>query len=395
MHIRLLQEHDTPAAKELWGYAFEKDEPFYSWYFKEVFQSGNCIGVFIDDRLACCLQIPSYKLQMNGNLFKSSYVVGVVTSPEYRNKGIMKSLLKKAIEEIRSRNHFVSILMPFDTAFYRPYGWELCYSQLSYETPIVNLKDYRNKEGNFHRVDREKDMNALDRIYREYLKHNHGYVIRSEENWKVLLQDLYHYGGCAAILHDSSNQPVGYIQYTLKGDKLIVKEMAYVTHWAKQAIFGFLYSHYSQANTIQWPAPANDNTYLFLRDTIKPSPTNSITLRPFMCGRVIDVSEALEHSRYPETVEADFRIKIEDAYASWNNTTFHVLIKKGIPVVKEDTTLLPDLECGINTFAQLFFGAVSFQDAIAMDTVILHHPNLEDSLSRIFVRKDNFINEYY
>ncbi len=392
MEIRLLQDHEISAAKELWGYAFEKDEPFYSWYFKDVFKPENSIGVFIEGQLVSCLQIPTYDLYINGNTYNSSYLVGVITSPEHRNKGIMKTLIKKSLEEIHSRNHFISILMPFDTFFYKPYGWELCYSQLIYETPLTMLKNVGSREGSFKRIKWDDDLLSLDKIYREYLKNHNGYVLRSKENWKVLLKDLYHYGGFTTMVQDDDGEPVGYIQYLLKADKLIVQEMAYTNNWAKKAIFGFLYSHYSQVNKVQWPAPTSDKTYLYLRDTIKPSPTNNISLRPFMCSRIIDVKKALEHSQYPN-VEADFSMKVEDTYAPWNNTTFHVRIKDGKVKVEEDTSLEPDLECSINALTQLFMGAVNINEAVDSDLVVLN--SKLDELSKVFIKKNNFINEYY
>ena len=395
MQARLLEEHETPLAKELWGYAFERDEPFYSWYFNGVFNPRNCVGLFIGNQLATCLQIPPYTLKLNGNHFDCSYVVGVVTAPEFRNRGIMKSLLKKALEEIRSRDHFVSILMPFDTDFYRPYGWELCYSQLLYEAPLRFIKGLGRREGIFKKVSLEKDLPSLDKIYHRYLRNHHGHVIRSKENWRILIQDLEHYGGYTYLLQDSNHLPEGYVQYLLKGDKLIVRELAYVSQWAKEALLGFLYSHYSQANTIQWPAPMNDNTYLTIRDTIKPAPTNNITLRPFMCGRVVDVPRALEHCKFSSSVNMTFHLKIEDPYGPWNHTTFQVQIKAGVPIATEEPNHPGDLQCSINTFSQLFFGAVSMEEALYMDRAILAKPELLEPLSRIFVKKTNFINEYY
>lgn len=395
MLIRLLQEHDTPSAKELWGYAFDKEEPFYSWYFKEIFNPANCLGVFIDDRLASCLQLPPYTLHLNGNCFEASYVVGVVTAPEHRNKGIMKFLIQKAIEEIQSRNHFVSILMPFDTGFYRPYGWELCYSQLSYETPIHFLKSFGHREGNFNPIGWGNDMADLNRIYLAFSKPLNGYAMRSEKNWEIMLKELHDYGGYTYGLKNDQDIPVGYIQYMIKGDKLTVKEMTYTTQWAKEAIFGFIYSHYSQVNTVEWTAPINDHSNLFLRDTIKPKPTNNILLRPFMSARVVDVKKALEHCRFPEIVSVDFCMKIHDSYAPWNNTIFHIAIDKGIPMVNEAVSQDPHMQCSINTFSQLFFGAIGLDEAIFRNMVELHNHQVEEQLRQVFKKKDNYINEYY
>lgn len=392
MDIRLLKDHEVTDAKELWGYAFEKDEPFYSWYFKDVFKAKNCMGIFFDGQLASCLQIPSYNIYINGSYYESSYVVGVITSPEYRNQGVMKSLIQKTLEEIRSRNHYISILMPFDTFFYRPYGWELCYSQLNYEVPIGVLKDYGSRQGTFKKVGWGTDIPALDKIYREYLKFHNGYIIRSKENWKVLLQDLYHYGGFTTMVLDANNEPVGYLQYLLQGDKLMVKEMAYRNQWAKQALFGFIYGHYSQIKTVQWSAPADDNTFLLLRDTIKPSPTNSISIKPFMCSRIIDVKKALEHCNYAN-IDADFNMKVEDQYAPWNNDTFKVVIKNGIATVNPKKSSTPDLACSINTLTQLFMGTLDIDEALRSELIGVN--SKKEQLSKVFIKKNTYINEYY
>lgn len=395
MLVRLLQEHDTPSVKKLWGYAFDREEPFYSWYFEEVFNPLNCLGAFIDDQLAGCLQIPPYTLSLNGGCFDASYVVGVVTAPEYRNKGIMKILIKNAIEEIRTRNHSVSILMPFDTGFYKPYGWELCYSQLNYKTPMHFLKSFGSKEGNFQLINMENDIAGLNKIYLTCLKSLNGYVIRNHRNWETILKEFHNYGGYTYQVMDDQGIPVGYIQYMLKGDNLMIKEMAYTSQWAKDAIFGFIYSHYSQANTVEWSAPASDNSSLFLRDTIKPKHTNNIALRPFMSARVIDVKNALESCRFPKSVTADFRMMISDSYAPWNNTGFHVSIENGIPLVTRDASKVPHIHCTINTFTQLFFGAIDLDEAIFMNLVRLHNNGADELLREIFKKKNNYINEFY
>ncbi|TCO78710.1 GNAT family N-acetyltransferase [Marinisporobacter balticus] len=397
MTIRLLKKEDTPSAKELWGYAFETDEPFYTWYFDKVFKPENAVGIFFEDNLASYLQLNPYTLHLNGNSFETSYIVGVITAPEYRNKGCMKTLLSKAIEEMYHRNHFISILMPFDTTFYRSYGWELCYSQQKYETPIDVVGHYSNHEkgSTFSKVNLAKDFPSLNDIYKVFLKNHQGYVERNKENWNYILKDLGYYGGHTRILKDEKNNPVGYILYFIKDGKFIAKEIAYKNHLAKKSIFGFMYSHKSQAITAQWSAPYNDTTHLFLKDTIQPKPTNTVNIYPFMCGRIIHFKNALEHCIFAKKLNFSFSIKITDPYALWNNDTFEVTIKSGKPSVQEVVLSDVDMVCNINIFAQLFFGTIDIYDAIEIDGVKIHNPCILDSISKIFHRKNNYINEFF
>lgn len=395
MIIRRLEKKDMEAAKSLWRYAFESQEPFCSWYFENVVAPENLLGIFMEDDLAASLQLNPYRLWLNGNSFDTSYVVGVITAPAYRHRGLTKELMAAAIGEMNRKNHGVSILMPFDTSFYSTYGWELCYSQLRYEIPMDMLKNFGATQGNFTPVHGKDDVNALQGIYESYLKDYQGYVQRTPKDWAILIQDLHHDGGYGYILMDETGTPAGYILYFLKDGTLNIRELAYCSHWAKKSLIHFVYRHKSQITKAAWPAPVGDLDFLFLRDTIKPTPTNTIRILPFMAGRVVNVKSALENCRYPKDTLLSFTLQISDIYGPWNHGIFSVMIQDGIPCVQETEDMEPDLSCSINVFSRLFFGAISLEQALFMEEALLHNPLLSDDLKRIFQQKNNFINEYF
>jgi predicted acetyltransferase len=383
------------AAKALWRYAFESQEPFCSWYFDEVLVPENLVGIFIENDLAACLQLNPYRLWLNGNSFDASYVVGVITNPAYRHRGLTKGLMTAAIEEMNNKNHGISILMPFDTGFYSIYGWELCYSQLRYEVPMDMLKSFGHTLGNFTSVNVLDHGNALQNIYTAYLKNSHGYIQRSPRDWEVLVQDLHHDGGYGYLLLDDTGSPGGYIFYFLKDGVFNVREWAYNSHWAKKSLIHFIYRHKSQASTAVWPAPVGDLDFLFLRDTIKPTHTNNIRILPFMAGRVINVKQALENCRFSEDIHLSFTMEISDIYSPWNHGIFSVVIQGGIPSVQGVKGVQPDLSCSINSFSRLFFGAIGLEQALFMEEILLHTSRLCRDLEKIFQQRNNFINEYF
>ena len=394
MNIKLLEKKHIPAAKVLWGYAFEKNEPFYSWYFDEVFTPENTLGVFLEDQLVSCLQLNPYDLVLRNSHFPCSYIVGVITAPEFRNRGFMKPLLEEALREMRRRNHSLSILMPFDTSYYQPYGWELCYTQLRYEVPPESLKKLSRAGGFFSRISPEEDFRPIAAVYGQFLIQYQGYISRSHRDWINLLKDLYCDNGYALLLRDDQGQPVGYILYYLQEQQLYAKEIAYITQWAQKSIFDFLYRHKAQVERISWTAPMGDPTYLYLRDTITPKPTNTIKILPFMAGRVVDVKIALENSHLDPSVAGEFSMTLEDSSAPWNHGKFLIDIDKGIPQVSPYAGEATDLCCTINTFSQLFWGAIDIHQAISLDLVQVQQEKLS-LLSRIFQRHNNFINEFF
>ncbi|MFT9496568.1 GNAT family N-acetyltransferase [Anaerosolibacter sp.] len=395
MIIRRLEKKDIDAAKALWRYAFESQEPFCSWYFDEVLVPENLVGIFIENDLAACLQLNPYRLWLNGNSFDTSYVVGVITNPAYRHRGLTKELMTAAMIEMNHKGHGVSILMPFDTSFYSTYGWELCYSQLRYEIPMDMLKSFGHSQGNFVSVNARDHWDALQSIYTAHLKKYHGYIQRSPRDWEVLVQDLRHDGGYSYLLIDDTGSPAGYIFYFLKDGILNVRELAYISHWAKKSLIHFIYRHKSQVSKAVWPAPVGDMDFLFLRDTIKPLHTNIIRVLPFMAGRVINVKKALETCRYSKDISLSFSLEISDTYCPWNNGIFSVVIQDCIPSVQKMKGVQPDLSCNINTFSRLFFGAVNLDQALFMEEALLHTPEHLASLGKIFQQRNNFINEYF
>ncbi|MCT4593757.1 MAG: GNAT family N-acetyltransferase [Anaeromicrobium sp.] len=391
MKVTLLKEEDKKRAKILWGYAFERDEPFYSWYFDNVYDENNCVGIY-DDELVSYLQLNPYNIKLNNNIFPTSYVVGVISAPEYRNKGAMKKLLPKALEEMNNKGHWISILMPFDTNFYSPYGWELSYSQLKYHVPIDVIKGLKNKSGDFRKIKIGGSTDSLNEIYESYLYKYNGYVKRNPKEWEYIMHEVDSYGGYMYILTINDN-PCGYIFYHIEDKILSIREMAYTNLEGMGALFNFIYSHTSQVTHVNWPAPIGDNLYLFIKDTIKPEFTNDIRVHPFMCTRVINVKNAIENCIFQR--DTQFIFTVDDTYAPWNNNTYKISITNGKASVTMVDPIYSQFSCNINTFSQLFFGSIDIYEGKFLNKVNITDESGIHEFNKVFYKKDNFINEYF
>ena len=224
------------------------------------------MGIFIEDRLISYLQLVPYTLRVRNHDFpflycRRRYRSGVQKQRAHANPDA------QGHREIHARNQSISILMPFETTFYRPYGWELCYSQVVYEVPIYNLSQQNKKMGNYTPVDAQNDadIEALQQVYSKFLESYNGYVQRTRQGWKWILEDLECAGGYAYLLWDEQNQPAGYILYLLKDNALRAIEIGYINLWAKKSLLGFMTNHRSQAVKASWPAPLKDKHISFKR----------------------------------------------------------------------------------------------------------------------------------
>lgn len=389
MNFRIVTEEDKEAVKWLWAYCFENHEPFYSWYFSQYYQNENTLGGYQENQLISCLQLVPYQLFLRGQFLATSYIIGLATYPQARRGGVVKELLKEALEEMRRREHYISILMPFNAGFYYPYQWETCYHHYKYIIPLNDLQGISKPWGDFVLVKGKEGITKLQKIYKKFTADKHGYVVRTEMNWRYLLEEHWGEGGFVYLL-EKDGKAKGYIMYFLRQNKALIKEMAYTSLEAQKAIFQFLYNHRSQVKTLEWNAPLDDLTYFLL-----PDPKNGIRLFPFMTGRVVDVAKALETISYPRGINEKVSFKIEDNLAFWNNQTFSLEVRDGKGYVEAQGKKDGEISCSIGAFSQLLFGRLSGEELGEMGKLEVTYPKKLEILDKIFPKCNNYINEYF
>lgn len=389
MEFRMVSGQDKKAVEWLWSYCFESHEPFYSWYFSHYYRNTNTLGGYEQEKLVSCLQLIPYQVYLRGRILDISYIVGLATYPEARRKNGVKALLQAALEEMRKREHYLSILMPFQAGFYYPYQWELCYHHYKYLVNLQDLREVTGEWGDFTLVREKERITALDIVYRKFVQDKHGYTVRTEANWQRLLEEHWGAKGFVYLL-EKDGQPEGYVMYLLMDNKVLVREMAYSNFFAQKAIFQFLYNHRSQKEFLEWNAPLDDLTYCLL-----PDPKKEVTIFPFMAGRIVDVQQVLTNISYPEDVEEKIILTVEDPLAAWNNGTFCLSIASGQGKVKVLKKAKQSIKCSVGALAQLVFGRVRAKDLYRLGKLTVASEGDVIRLERVFPLCNNYINEYF
>lgn len=389
MEYKIVASEDEPAVKQLWHYCFEKSyDPFFKWYFTNYYKNSNTLGCYRNGDLSACLQLIPYTVFLRGKAADVSYVVGVSTYPEARGTGSVGGLLRAALTEMKKRGQYASILMPSRAEFYYPHQWELCYHHYKYTIAMPALQGIAVAAGSFTPYQGTADIDKLAFVYENFVQDKHAYVVRSRLNWQQLIESFGVEEGYIYILEDAG-KPAGYIFYTLQERKLLVREMAYVSQAAQQALFRFIYNHRSQADSMEWYAPYDDLTYFRL-----PDPKKEVILYPFMSGRIVDVQKALESLETPAGLKCRFTLKILDPLAAWNNRCFTVRVTEGKVSAGSADGQACDMECSIGAFSQLFFGRLSGKELAYMGRLSGNEPAIK-LLDQIFPKCCNYINEYF
>lgn len=356
MECKLVTRQDEASVKKLWSYCFEKeDHPFFKWYFFNVYTPNNVLGVYGNDTLLGCLHLNPYQIYLRGQVWPVSYVVGVGTYPNARNKGVAKTMLINAFAEMRHSGHYLSLLMPFRADFYSPYGFALCYKYCEYEIPLADLKNVLQHRGDFYEV-QENDIADLTYVHNKFMASKHGYVIRNEQEWKRWIAAHKVEQGMVYLLK-KNGQAQGYVVYYVLADKIVVKEMAYTCFDAQKAILSLLYSHYSQVDKLVWEAPSDDQLLYAL-----PNPQKYIRLKPHMMARIIDVEQVFSKICFENEGINGICIKVIDEYAVWNNQTFRLKVVCGIVEVQPLGEHNYDICFSIGALTQLIFGERSAKE---------------------------------
>lgn len=385
MEIRFVGPDDMVQIKKLWEYCFDDPPEFVDWFFRRRYRNENTLAVYQGKDVRCALQLLPYKIMLRGQSVKTSYLVGLSTWPQYRGRGDARALIRHALEVMRMRQEWVSILLPFRYDFYRRYGWEICYHHLVYSGD----REILGKAGKimYDIIPAEKGhIPLMNSCYKKFMEAYNGYVERNEDDWDRLLDDLHIAGGTGYIVVKDS-EAVGYVLFEISNRRCKVRELIYTTPEAKNALLRLIANHYSQIDSIVWNAPPDDITYVDM-----PNPRGVMYKQPYVMGRIVDVKQALKIVR--PSREVNLNIQVIDPVLEWNNGIFNFCNAGGVMEVTS-CSASPQAVIPITTLTQLLWGYITPAQAQKQGKLNVLDERAVKHLESIFTPAVNYIIEDY
>lgn len=384
MNIRFAKESDKNNIIDIWNYCFDDGPKFTDYYFNDKYKHENTIVVEDDEEIVSSLQLSQYNLKLNDKIYDTSYVVGVSTFPQARGKGYMKHIMDFTLNELYRKNQLVSILMPIDYRLYRKYGYEHCYDQIEYEIDIADLSGFKSK--GFLKKAKLDNINDLINIENNFLKDLNGTIIRDENYYENLFKEVESEDGHIYIHEDELKD--GYIIYFINNENIFVRELYYNNLNALKGILRFLYNHNTQCKKVTISSPIDDK----IRFILSNPKTANIKLKPFMMGRVINFKKYLESLNIKSNENLSINISVKDDFIKENNKIFKIHLNNNKLNV-ESGDYIPDVEFNINTITQLAFSYINGKEAYLLND-LKENKKVIEFLDLIFVKKENYINEY-
>lgn len=384
MNIRFAKESDKNNIIDIWNYCFDDGPKFTDYYFNDKYKHENTIVVEDDEEIVSSLQLSQYNLKLNDKIYDTSYVVGVSTFPQARGKGYMKHIMDFTLNELYRKNQLVSILMPIDYRLYRKYGYEHCYDQIEYEIDIADLSGFKSK--GFLKKAKLDNINDLINIENNFLKDLNGTIIRDKNYYENLFKEVESEDGHIYIHEDELKD--GYIIYFINNENIFVRELYYNNLNALKGILRFLYNHNTQCKKVTISSPIDDK----IRFILSNPKTANIKLKPFMMGRVINFKKYLESLNIKSNENLSINISVKDDFIKENNKIFKIHLNNNKLNV-ESGDYIPDVEFNINTITQLAFSYINGKEAYLLND-LKENKKVIEFLDLIFVKKENYVNEY-
>ncbi|KOP68657.1 acetyltransferase [Bacillus sp. FJAT-18019] len=352
MELRKLRSDEFEISTKLSEYAFQvslSQEQRESR--KKHFKPEQNWGIFDGDDLQAKLTIIPLQIYMQGRTINMGGIAGVATWPENRRQGHVNTLLKHALQEMKSKGQTISCLHPFSVPFYRKFGWEVYAEYKKYIIPINNFPRKVTVEGRLVRD--VHDIPTLSDMYQVYASNYNGMLVRDEVWWtRSVLTDEVH----SVVYYSAEGQATGYALYHLKDKELVCDEFVFFNETARSALWTFFGNHDSRIEQVTMKMVPVDDQLPF----ILPEPRIIQEVVPYFMARIVDLKSFIEAYAFEPHHEAVITLAVEDSAAPWNAGIWRLSVDKA---GRAQLTELPsgyeeqaDLSTDIQSLSALFTG---------------------------------------
>ncbi|MGP1567546.1 MAG: GNAT family N-acetyltransferase [Peptoanaerobacter stomatis] len=381
MEFTFANREDKKAVKILWKYCFTDTDEYIDYYFTKRYDVKNNYLMKKNNVVISSLMTNPYKIDINGNISDTAYIVGISCDATNRGRGYVSTLIKKTLKGRYLKGEDVSMLMPIDTNIYTRYGYANIADMIELDIPLERIKNKRCNDVEVKAYD-ESLLKDLIYVYSKSCENFGAYFVRDEIYFKNFIDEINLENGYVYLAY-FDNEPIAYMVFYPKYELEktgFVREIFSLSKSGYDKLLDIVKSHYTQIKNILLHTSKNSHLLQYFDND------NNIVykIKPFIMSRVINVLNTLKNLNSQER----FCIEIKDDIIEENNAKFEVykdLVKK--------TEEKCNFSINIYDFTQLYFGYSSLDYVIFKNNISLEKDEY-DILKKIFLQKDNYFNDY-
>jgi predicted acetyltransferase len=288
----------------------------------------------------------SFQLSVPGEvMLPAAGVTWVSVLPSYRRRGVLSSLMRRQLADIRGRGEPVAALWASEAGIYSRFGygratWNLAFTIKRGEGAMAKAYSGLPDSGLSLRLADPVDvLGELGKVYDTVLPGRPGFFVRNEAWWQRTIYDpADHREGASplrCVLAEDASGPRGYMLYSglgreedmfIPNDLIRVRELMAVDAQAGAALWTDLLSRDLTSEFRAQRRPVDDPLLQQLADPRRARPQ----LMDALWVRIIDVPAALAGRRYSAPV--DLVIEVRDEILTANSGRWRLRTESGAGV---------------------------------------------------------------
>ena len=306
-------------------------------------------GYFVGDDLASAVTVYPFTMNVAGRSLAMGGLASVMSAPEYRRRGFVRTLILDSFERLRSAGVAWSLEYPFDPAYYARFGYVSVPNGLRLELPVSAL--YGGAPPDAERL-RAHEVERLKPIHKAFAEGYNFSLTRADEArdaWSLLIKKPWEDREATVYLLEDAYTVLDF-RYG-EPNRLTVKDYAYRTPAGRERLLRFWGSFQGQAEVVALHVPGDEPLLFDYARYIKHPDT-------VLQARIVDVKLALE--ALPGGDNASFTLSVTDDI--YDRQSYTVVTEDGRVSVTAFSGE-PDLTLDAKTLALLLSGGLSAEAA--------------------------------
>ncbi|MGZ9930966.1 GNAT family N-acetyltransferase [Streptomyces sp. NC-S4] len=348
--------------------------------YKSLTDTGRSLGVWDGD--ACVGSAGAFSLRLSvpgGAIVPAAGVTAVGVSPTHRRRGILTSLMRRQLDDVRAGGEPLAVLTASDPAIYGRFGYGPATYALALEidTTRVRLSVPPGTDAvRLRLVDPQQALADCERVYAALAPTRPGMLAR-QPGWEALpvLDAPSARGGASAlkcvVAEREDGEVVGYARYRVKPDwdqtgsdgKVEVSDLDALDPAACAALWRYLFS-IDLTWTVRAPKRPVDDPLLHMVSDIRRSRPRT---RDALHVRLVDLAAALEARTYGAPL--DVVVAVADAFCPWNEGRWRLVVDAKGAARCTRTEEPADLELSVRELGSAYLGGTTLTSLAAAGLV--------------------------
>ncbi|MFE9400495.1 GNAT family N-acetyltransferase [Streptomyces sp. NPDC006530] len=335
---------------------------------RELIDPGRTIAVWDGDQCVAGTSVFPFRLSVPGGaVVPAAGVTGVGVMGTHRRRGVLTSMMRRQLDDVRERGEALAVLTASEPAIYGRFGYGIGTMTLSAEIDTTRVRldvPPGTDEVRLRYVKTADSLAACEELYARLVPGRPGMLPRQPgwDRFTTLDPEAYRDGASPlqCVLAERDGALVGYARYrtamasepTGPNGTVTLQDLEAVDPAAAAALWRYLFG-LDLTNTLKVRSRPVDDLFQHLVSDVRRC---GLRLRDSMHVRLVEVGAALEARTY--TAPVDVVIEVEDAFCPWNAGRWRLTgDAKGASCVRTDDPA--ELALSVRELGAAYLGGVT------------------------------------